>query len=137
MVEAAESVEFEGINASITIKRQANVVIVTICGTDVGELNDAPLKALDEQLALGSFVLFIDARRTKGASVDVSNLWARWLRKNRDDLIRVHMLTGSRYVQMTADFVRRFAELGDAMLIYTDPHVFDETLEGALHPKAR
>jgi phage regulator Rha-like protein len=42
------------------------------------------------------------------------------------------MLTGSRFVQMTADFVRRFAELGDCMLIYTEPSVFDETLEIAL-----
>ena len=44
------------------------------------------------------------------------------------------MLTGSRFVQMTADFVRRFADLGDAMLIYTEPSVFDETLESALRP---
>ena len=28
----------------------------------------------------------------------------------------------------TADFVRRFAELGDAMLIYTDGAAFDEAL---------
>jgi hypothetical protein len=34
---------------------------------------------------------------------------------------------------MTADFVRRFADLGDAMLIYTEPSAFDETLESATH----
>jgi hypothetical protein len=38
---------------------------------------------------------------------------------------------------MTADFVRRFADLGDAMLIYTDPAVFDETLESSVHGRAR
>jgi hypothetical protein len=36
------------------------------------------------------------------------------------------MLTGSRFVQLTADFVRRFADLGDAMLIYTDSKPFEE-----------
>jgi hypothetical protein len=44
------------------------------------------------------------------------------------------MLTGSRFVQLTADFVRRFAELGDAMLIYTDGVAFDEALASATRP---
>jgi hypothetical protein len=38
------------------------------------------------------------------------------------------MLTGTSFVQLTADFVRRFAELGDAMRIYTDGAAFDEAL---------
>jgi hypothetical protein len=127
-------VELSGVNTTMTIKRlAASVVAVVISGTDVGELGEAPFRALDQQLARGPFSLFVDARRTKGASVDVSNLWARWLRNHRDDLVRIHMLTGSRFVTMTADFVRRVAELGDAMLIYTDPNVFDETLDAALH----
>jgi hypothetical protein len=129
-------VDLEGMNTSMTIKRPARaVLVVTISGSDAGELGDVPFTELDQQLAKGAFALFIDARRTKGASVDVSNLWARWLRAHRDELIRIHMLTRSRYVQMTADFVRRFADLGDAMLIYTEPSVFDETLESALHPR--
>jgi phage regulator Rha-like protein len=43
------------------------------------------------------------------------------------------MLTGSRFVQLTADFVRRFAELGDAMHVYTDGAAFDEALRAATH----
>jgi len=43
------------------------------------------------------------------------------------------MLTASRYVQITADFVRRFADLGDAMLLYTDAASFDEQLQIAAH----
>jgi hypothetical protein len=130
----SDDANLQGLDTSMTIRRvAAAVVVVTISGRDVGELGDAPFKALDEQLAKGPFALFIDARRTKGASVDVSNVWARWLRTHRDDLLKIHMLTGSRFVQMTADFVRRFAELGDAMLIYTEPSVFDETLESATH----
>lgn len=131
-----DQVSFEGVNTSMSIRRvSAPVVVVTIRGRDVGELGDAPFKELDRQLAQGPFALFIDARATRGASVDVSNLWARWLRTHRDDLTRIHMLTGSRYVQMTADFVRRFADLGDAMLIYTEASVFDETLESELRPR--
>ncbi|MGE0549233.1 MAG: hypothetical protein AB7R00_19330, partial [Kofleriaceae bacterium] len=95
---------------------------------DVGEHGNAPLDVLDHLLSAGPFTLFVDARRGAGASIDVSNVWARWLRSHRDQLHRIHMLTGSRFVQLTADFVRRFAELGDTMLIYTDGAAFDEAL---------
>lgn len=58
---------------------------------------------------------------------------ARDLARNRHRLGRVHMLTGSRFVKLTADFVRRFAGLGDMMVLYDDPSVFEETLEAATH----
>ncbi|MGN6109410.1 MAG: hypothetical protein ACTHU0_30160 [Kofleriaceae bacterium] len=123
---------FEGLHSAIVLARPLpHVVVLTITGRDAGEHGDAPLRALDEELRQGPFALFIDARRTLGASVDVSNIWAQWLRKHRDDLHRIHMLTGSRFIQLTADFVRRFSELGDAMLIYTDGAAFDEALRAA------
>jgi hypothetical protein len=126
----SEVVEFDGANASISIQRVAPcVVLVTIAGLDAGELGNRPFVELERELERGPFSLFIDARKTRGASVDVSNVWAQWLKKHRDRLHRIHMLTGSRFVQLTADFVRRFAGLGDAMLIYTDPAAFDEVKE--------
>lgn len=119
----------------MTITRPVDhVVVVVIEGRDVGEHGDRPLRALEEHLQRGSYALFVDARRTHGASVDVSNVWAQWLRSHRDQLGRIHMLTGSRFVQLTADFVRRFAELGDAMLIYTDGVGFDEALAATTLP---
>ncbi|HET9626985.1 MAG TPA: hypothetical protein VFP84_36750 [Kofleriaceae bacterium] len=126
---------FEGLHSTLTITRPVpHVVVVVIEGRDVGEHGDRPLRALEELLHAGSYALFVDARRTQGASIDVSNVWAQWLRGHRDRLDRIHMLTGSRFVQLTADFVRRFAELGDAMLIYTDGGAFDETLATAIRP---
>ncbi|MBA3542689.1 MAG: hypothetical protein H0T79_23940 [Deltaproteobacteria bacterium] len=122
----------EGLHSTIVLARPLpNVVIMTISGRDGGEHGEAPLQALTDQLKLGPFMLFIDARRTQGASVDVSNVWAQWLRAHRDQLFRIHMLTGTKFVQLTADFVRRFAELGDAMLVYTDGAAFDEALRTA------
>src|SRR5690242_12383927 len=123
---------FEGTHSTIAIARPApHLVVITISGRDAGEHGNAPLRALEEELRAGPFALFIDARKTLGASVDVSNIWAQWLRTHRDDLHRIHMLTGSRFVQLTADFVRRFAELGDAMLVYTDGAAFDAELHAA------
>jgi hypothetical protein len=123
---------FEGVHSTITIARPvAHVVVMTIAGRDAGEHGDGPLRALDEELVRGPYALYIDARKTLGASVDVSNIWAQWLRSHRDHLLEIHMLTSTRFVQLTADFVRRFAELGDAMRIYTDGASFDETLLAA------
>lgn len=124
---------FEGRHSTIVLARPAaHVVTLVISGRDAGEHGDGPLRALDELLAAGPFALFIDARKTLGASVDVSNVWAQWLRARRDRLDAIHMLTGTRFVQLTADFVRRFAELGDAMRVYTDGAAFDEALRGAI-----
>lgn len=129
---AVQPLLFEGLHSTLEIARPVpHVVVVTIAGRDAGEHGDGPLRALGDELQRGSFTLFVDARRTHGASVDVSNVWAQWLRSHRDQLQRIHMLTGSKFVQLTADFVRRFAELGDAMLIYTDGAAFDEALAAA------
>jgi hypothetical protein len=123
---------FEGQHSSITVARPVpHVVVLTISGRDAGEHGVAPQRALEDELRAGPFALFIDARKTLGASVDVSNIWAQWLRTHRDELHKIHMLTGTKFVQLTADFVRRFAELGDAMLIYTDGVAFDEALRTA------
>jgi len=121
---------FKGLHSTMTLGRpRPHIVTLVIIGRDVGEHGDEPLRALDDELRTGPFALYIDARDTRGASVDVSNIWAQWLRRNRDQLHEIHMLTGSRFVQLTADFVRRFAELGDTMRIYTDGPAFDEALQ--------
>lgn len=122
---------FEGRHATFVMERPVgHVMVVRITGRDAGEHGDGPLRALDEELLRGPYALFIDARATSGASIDVSNIWAQWLRSRRDRLVGIHMLTGSSFVQLTADFVRRFAELGDAMRIYTDGAAFDAALAG-------
>jgi hypothetical protein len=122
-------VAFEGKHCTIKIRRPAGrVSVLVITGTDVGELGEAPFRELDADLETGGLELFIDARDTQGASIDVSGQWAQWLRTHRERFRRISMLTGSRFVQLTADFVRRFAELGDRMMIYTDPAAFETAL---------
>jgi hypothetical protein len=128
---------FKARHSTITLARpRPHVVTIAIIGRDVGEHGDEPLRALDDELNAGPFTLFIDARDTIGATIDVSNVWAQWLRARRDRLQAIHMVTGSRFVQLTADFVRRFAELGDAMRIYTEGAAFDEALHGELQDRA-
>src|SRR5262245_59152174 len=126
----APAARFEARDCTMTIEEPApGVVLVSIEGTDIGQLGEAPFRVLAPLVAGDRPVeLFIDARRTRGVSMDVSGDWALWLARHRDALRHVSMLTATRFVQVTADFVRRFADLGEMMRIYTEPSVF----EGAL-----
>lgn len=125
----AEDVQFDGIHCNLTIEKRSNdVVLMKIAGTDVGEFGDAPMKALDKFTKGSPLHLFIDARDVRGASIEVSADWAGWLNGHKSVLESVTMLTGSRFIQVTADFVRRFASLEGSMRICTDPAVFDQTL---------
>lgn len=109
------------------------VVVVTIEGTDVGELGEKPFRALESLLSTDwRTELFIDARGARGPAIDVSSEWARWLIRYRPSLLHVSMLTGSRFVQLSAGFVRSFAELGDAMRLYSDERVFEGALSNAV-----
>lgn len=125
---------YEGVHTKLFIEQPADgVIVVKIEGTDTGEFGDAPMKALDEWLSSSRPVdFFIDARKVRGASIDVSSDWANWLRLRKGALKTVTMLTGNRLLQITADFVRRFAELQGIMWVCTEAEVFDLSLDQAI-----
>jgi len=94
------------------------------------------MQALHDWLASSEPVkLFIDARAVRGASIDVSNEWAVWLSEHRSYFQSITMLTGSKLVQITAEFVRRFAGLNGVMWVCTEPAVFDLAIEQARRPQ--
>jgi len=128
-----QEIRFDGIHCNLAIERLANrVVLVRISGTDIGEFGDAPMRALDDWLNGSSPVhFFIDARDVRGASIEVSGDWANWLSARKPVLESVTMLTGSRFIQITAEFVRRFASLEGSMWICNDALVFEHALLGA------
>lgn len=124
------TVEHEGVHCRLTITRPApGIVVVVLSGTDIGEFGDFPMRELAKDLAqFGSIELFIDARAVRSASIEVSSEWAFWMRTHRMQLRQISMLTGSRYIQITADFVRRFVGLIERMKIFTDQRAFDGSL---------
>jgi hypothetical protein len=122
-------VTWQGAHCTVRLRRLTQgVVLLVIAGTDTGEHGSAPFEALESDVAGGRFHLFVDARDTRGVTVEVSSEWRRWLSDHRDALRAVHMLTGSRYVQVTAAFVRSFAELGGLMHIHADAAPFEAEL---------
>lgn len=127
-------VHYDGVHCSFAIERHpGTVVVLRIRGTDVGEFGDAPMGALADWFSAGERIdFFIDAREVQGASIEVSGEWAQWLGRHKENLRKVTMLTGSRFIQVTAEFVRRFADLEPIMRICTEPEVFDRALASAL-----
>lgn len=127
-------IEYEGIHCSLAISRPApGVVVVVLAGSDIGEFGDLPMQELQKDLARSKVIeLFIDARAVRGASIEVSAEWAFWMRAHRAAFKRINMLTGSRYIQITAAFVRRFAGLADLMNVFTEHAAFDECLASSV-----
>jgi hypothetical protein len=125
-------VNYEGVSAGLAIERPAaGVVVLRLAGWDTGEFGNAAMREIGKDFVDRPIQLFVDARAVKGATIDVSNDWALWLRANRSRFAHISMLTGSPFVQLTAKFVQRFAELGEVMRIYTDPSAFDAALRAA------
>lgn len=127
-------IRFADAHCTITVSRPAKgVVLVSFEGHDAGTLGDRPFLEISRYVTpAGKIELFIDARGGRSASLDVSSEWARWLSKHRESFHHVSMLTGSRFVQLSADFVRKFADLGDVMRIYTDPAAFESALQSSV-----
>ena len=110
-------------------RRSATLVYVRIDGHDVGEFGEQPMRCIEAFMSPSLPVeLFVDARGTRGASMDVSNAWSAWLGRNRGRFSAIHMLAGSRYVHFTAEFVRRFSELEQLMRVHTSAADFDAAL---------
>jgi hypothetical protein len=138
MTAEAREVCYEGIHCNLTVQRfPGRLIVLRISGCDIGEFGEAPMKALHESVTAAAepVDLFIDARDVNGASIEVSGEWAGWLSAHKAGLRTVTMLTGSRFIRITAEFVRRFASLEGVMQVCNDPAVFDFALAEAV--KAR
>jgi hypothetical protein len=127
-------IRYDGAHCCLVLERnEPSVIVLRISGTDVGEFGEAPMRDLDRWLAeMRDPELFIDARDGRGATIDVSGVWAIWLGKRKAKLRAVTMLAGTRFIHLTAEFVRRFSELEGTMRISTEADAFDGALAEAL-----
>lgn len=128
MAEYENTLRFGTEQCSIAISRLGVArVLVVLQGRDRGELGREPFVELEKSFVPGKPLdLFIDLQAAVGASLDVSGSWAIWLRANKERLAQVSMLTGSSYIQLSAQAVQRFSELGEKARIYTDRSEFEK-----------
>lgn len=113
---------FEGVHCTLELRRpRAGVIVLILSGTDIGEFGRAPFEALDADLAAGPIEVFIDTRQARTASVGVASEWALFFRTHRERITRVHILTTTRFLQVSAGMVRDYALLAERMDVLTDP----------------
>ena len=124
---------FEGVHCTLALRRpRAGVVVLILSGTDIGELGRAPFEALEADLAQGPIEVFIDARQARTASVAVTSEWALFFRNHRERIARVHILTTTRFLQVSAGMVRDYALLAERMTVLTDPADLERRLGARL-----
>jgi hypothetical protein len=110
----------------------AGVLVVTITGYDKGQFGTAPLAEIGRVLSISAPLhLFVDARNAVGATMRVSEDWTRFLTRHAADLKHVHVLAGSRMVELTVAIARHLSRTHQLIEIYSDSNVFEAQLQGA------
>jgi len=108
------------------------VLVVTITGYDKGQFATAPLDEIGAVLRVAARVnLFVDARNAVGATVRVSEDWTGFLSRHRAELEHVHVLVGSKMVELTVAIARHLSRTDRLIQIYSDPAIFEAQLEAA------
>jgi hypothetical protein len=121
-----------GESACVFARPTAGVLLVTITGYDKGQFGTAPLDEIGSILRVAAPVhLFVDARNAIGATVRVSEDWTGFLARHRAELADVHVLVGSRMVELTIAIARHLSRTDRLIQIYSDPAVFEAQLEAA------
>jgi hypothetical protein len=105
------------------------VLVVTIAGHDAGQFGTTTLDEITAALSREkSLELFVDAREVVGAAVSVSDDWTRFFASHQDALRRVHVLVGSKVVQLTIAMAQHLSRTGSLIQIYSDPEIFASRL---------
>ena len=136
---APAPIHYEGTFCELRLDAPApGVVLLAISGHYTGEFGSLPMTQLEARFAGHDGIeLYIDARRTKAASTEVSGGWAVWLGAHRSHFKHISMLTGSRFIEITAGFVRSFSALEDIMRLYTDAEAFDQAVADSVAAASR
>jgi hypothetical protein len=99
---------------------------VVIIGLDNGQFGTTTLDEIRAEIGRNRPIeLFVDAREAVGAAVSVSDEWTKFFASHRSDLSRVHVLVGSKVVQLTVAIAQHLSRTGNLIQIYSDPELFD------------
>jgi hypothetical protein len=105
------------------------VLVVAISGHDRGQFGTGTLDEISLALKRDRpLELFIDAREAVAAAVSVSDDWTRYFSTNRSDFTRVHVLAGSKVVQLTVAIAQHLSRTGNLIQIYSDAAIFESRL---------
>jgi hypothetical protein len=114
-------------NCTFSFRRpRPGVLHVVIIGLDSGQFGTTTLDEIRAEIGRNRPIeLFVDAREAVGAAVSVSDDWTKFFASHRSDLSRVHVLVGSKVVQLTVAIAQHLSRTGNLIQIYSDPELFD------------
>lgn len=120
-------------DASFEFRRpRPGALHIKIVGMDKGQFGVMPLDEITAALNRETpLELFFDARGVIGAAVSVSEEWTRFFATHRAKLSRVHVLAGSKAVQITVAIAQHLSRTGDLIRIHKDPAEFEILLAEA------
>ena len=119
-----------GESAFVFARPASRVLAVTITGYDKGQFGTAALDEIGSVLRLGTRLhLFVDGRNAVGATVRVSEDWTGFLSRHQNELAQVHVLAGSKMVELTVAIARHLSRTDRLIQLYSDPAVFEDQLE--------
>jgi len=58
----------------------------------------------------------------------MSEDWTKFISRRKDELGRVHVLAGSKMVELTVAIARHLSRTGNLIQIYSDPAIFEAQL---------
>jgi hypothetical protein len=108
------------------------VLVMCFVGYDKGQFGTAPFDEIGAILRVHTpLELFIDARNAIGATVRVSQDWTSYFAQHKHHFTRIHMLVGSKLIELTAGIVRHLSRTHNLIQIYSDTAVFETELAAA------
>ena len=111
---------------------RAGILLVTISGLDIGQFGTTTLDEISAAINRdGKIELFIDAQRSDGAVVAVSEEWTRFFASNREKLSRVHVLVGSEVLKLIVSIAQHLSRTGNLIQIHTSEEIFFQKLQAA------
>jgi len=129
-IQADGSVRLATQHGSFSFARpRPGVLFVTIAGHDDGTFGSATLDEITQALQRERpITLFVDTREAISVSPSVRDDWTRFFASNRQNLTAVHVLTGSKAVQLSVAVAQHFSDTGNLIKLYSKPEVFEAQL---------
>ena len=104
-------------------------MLVTVDGMDLGQFGEAVLDEFRlEMMRAGRLALFVNALGALDVSVEVRRQWSAFIGEQRDRLAGVHVLVGSKYVQLVVGIAQHLSGTGNLIQIHSDANLFHERL---------
>ena len=111
---------------------RTGVLLITISGLDIGQFGTTTLDEISAAINRdGVLELFIDAQRSDGAVLAVSEEWTRFFAANREKLSRVHILVGSEILKLIVSIAQHLSRTGNLIQIHTAEDIFFQKLQAA------